>query len=36
MNDRVCGWFELDNAFMFFITDEKMWRGTAELFGIEV
>lgn len=29
------GWLELDNGFMFF-TDEKMWQGTCELFGVSV
>jgi len=28
------GWLELDNGFMFFI-DEKMWRGSCDLFGVK-
>ena len=32
--DRLCGWIELDNGFMFF-TDEEMWSKTCDLFGVE-
>lgn len=32
--DRLAGWLELDNGFMFF-TDETMWSKTCELFGVE-
>ena len=28
------GWLELDNGFMFF-TDEKMWRGSCDMFGVK-
>ena len=31
----VAGWLELDNGFMFF-TDETMFAGVAEIFGLEV
>jgi len=33
---RSCsyGWLEIDNHFMFF-TDEKMWRGSCDLFGVK-
>lgn len=33
--ERLAGWLELDNGFMFF-TDEEMWRKTCELFGVKV
>lgn len=32
--DRLAGWLELDNGFMFF-TDEEMWSKTCKLFGVE-
>lgn len=32
--DRLAGWLELDNGFLFF-TDETMWRHTCNLFGVE-
>lgn len=32
--DRLQGWLELDNGFMFF-TDEGMFRSVAEIFGVE-
>lgn len=31
----VCGWFDLDNDFMFF-TDEKMWREMCGGFSVKV
>jgi hypothetical protein len=31
---EICGWLELDNAFMFF-TDRVMFEKTAKMFGIE-
>jgi len=31
---NCCGWIDIDNNFMFF-TDEKMWRGVCNLFGIK-
>lgn len=34
-NQDQVGWFELDNGFFFFI-DEKMFRDTARLVGVEV
>ncbi len=30
---RCIGWLEIDNGYMFF-TDEKMWRGACQLFGV--
>lgn len=30
--DRLGGWLELDNGFMFF-TDKEMWEQTCKLFG---
>lgn len=32
---RTVGWLELDNGFAFF-TDERMWRETAQIFGLPV
>lgn len=32
--ERVCGWLELDNGFMFF-TDQDMFDGACRLFGVE-
>lgn len=29
---RTCGWFDLKNK-VFWFTDEKMWKGTINLFG---
>lgn len=32
--ERVCGWLELNNGFMFF-TNKEMWGNTADLFGVK-
>lgn len=32
--DRLAGWLELDNGFMFF-TDREMWSQACELFGVK-
>lgn len=31
--ERINGWLELDNGFMFF-TDREMWEQTCKLFGV--
>lgn len=32
---KCCGWFDIDNDFMFF-TDEKMWREFCDGFSVKV